>query len=482
MPRSLAHRQRVLLHTAALHDLRRAAAYYAEELKHYDTLQIAVALLDLVVDSMGLDHELDREDLGRALAPLLGEMDRAAGVPPDSRRHEAAIDRVLGALRNDADRRRPFEHTYGDLDGDGRWIARQLEFRLVADHFHPSGRTVLRLSTEAVNLYLNALELDIEDAQAAAEAVVASQIARGRIAEAVQSARQARWQSIRYQEKIGRALRDTRRDVTSVDWLHAVPRMLDEALAHIETRLHVEDSIVEAARGRLEALADRPHPAPETEGRVALTEVVSLVRDCILRHDQLHGQLIGARSVFLEEQARQGFVPVAARYYPDLGGDVLAPLLALGKDAALGVVEESFPALLGGQAPGELSLRDLVLWQLRPRRAEGPTDILVEPADLSAWEDELRRFPPEVRADAEARLGALPGPTTLSQVLESSRLDGATLPVREAMALLALRHFAPEGRAPLAIAPRAGRALRAIGFFGDELELAPLAEPRERVA
>lgn len=425
---------------------------------------------------MGLDHELDRDDLARALSPLLREMDRAAGMEPDGARHESMVDRVLGALRNDGDKRRPFSHTYGDLDGEGRWIARQLEFRLVADHFHPSGRTVLRLSTEAVNLYLNALELDIEDAQAAAEAVVASQIARGRIAEAVHSARQARWQSLRYEEKIGRILRDTRRDVTSVDWREAVPRMLDEALAHIETRLHVEDNILEAARGRLEALADRPEPtAAEAQGRAALTGVQTLVRDCVLRHNQLHGQLIGARSVFLEEQSRQGFVPVAARFYPDLGGDVLAPFLGLGRDAALGVVQEGFPALFGAHARGELSLRDLVLWQLRPRRAEGPTDIVVEPADLSSWEDELRRFPPEVRAEAEARLGALAGPTLLSDTLETARREGAPLAVREAIALLSLRHFAPEGRPALAIEPRTGRVLRAVGFFGDELELQPLS-------
>jgi hypothetical protein len=74
-------------------------------------------------------------------------------------------------------------------------------------------------------------------------------------------------------------------------------------------------------------------------------------------------------------------------------------------------------------------------------------------------------------------MATLLGPTTLSDILEGARRDGATLRVREAMALLALRHFAPEGRAPLAIGPSPGRALQAVGFFGDELELAPLSEP-----
>jgi hypothetical protein len=256
--------------------------------------------------------------------------------------------------------------------------------------------------------------------------------------------------------------------------------MLDEALAHIETRLHVEDNILDAARSRLEALAGKPEPEAEPHIRAALIEVVALVRDCVLRHNQLHGQLIGARSVFLEEQARQGFVPVAARFFPDLGGEVLAPLLALTRDAAATVVDETFPTFFGAQPRGELSLRALALWQLRPRRAEGPVDIVVQPADVSSWEDELRRFPPEVRAEAEARLGGLVEPVTLSEVLEHALREGALPPVREAMALLALRYFAPEGRPPLSVAPRAGQALRTAGFFGDELDLRPLLAEREQ--
>ena len=134
------------------------------------------------------------------------------------------LDKILDGLRNDSDARRPFREQYTSVDGEGLAQRHALEFRLLFDAFHPSGRTVLRPSSEACNLYLRLLDLDVEDAQAAAEAVVEYQLARGRFDEAVHSARQARIQSVRFREKVLQLLRDTRRDVERVDWKVEAPR------------------------------------------------------------------------------------------------------------------------------------------------------------------------------------------------------------------------------------------------------------------
>jgi hypothetical protein len=210
-----------------LFDLRRSDSLRAEELRHYDTLALAIKVWDLIVENMGLDVEMDRKSLRAALEPLLLKMDRAAGIEPNSERHDAAVEQVLGGLANDSERRRPFSVAYQDF-ANGEAVQRMLEYRLVLDYLHPSGGTVLRLSNEAINLYLRAWDLDIEDAQAAAEAVVLSQLNRGKFDEAVHSARNARLQSLRYWEKITRIVRDTRRDVHRVDWAGEVPKLLDE--------------------------------------------------------------------------------------------------------------------------------------------------------------------------------------------------------------------------------------------------------------
>ncbi|MGH2898363.1 MAG: hypothetical protein ACRDMZ_06785, partial [Solirubrobacteraceae bacterium] len=230
----LAHRLRVLLHTLPLAALHRSDGLRDPELRHYDGLALGLATMDLIIDHMGLDTDVDRARVASHLAPLLAELDRNAGKAPDPVRHVAMADRVIAALRNDDERRRPFEARYLDVD-EGRLVHRVREFRLVYDQFHPEGGTVLRLSNEAVNLFLGALELPIEDAQAAAEAIVQSQLARGRLDEALESAHRAHLQSIRYKAKLERVLLDTRRDVTSLDWRVEVPRLLDEALAHVSS-------------------------------------------------------------------------------------------------------------------------------------------------------------------------------------------------------------------------------------------------------
>ena len=52
--------------------------------------------------------------------------------------------------------------------------------RLLEDRHHPDGRVVLALSTGAANLFLRSLDLDIEDGQIATEAIVRTQLARGK--------------------------------------------------------------------------------------------------------------------------------------------------------------------------------------------------------------------------------------------------------------------------------------------------------------
>jgi hypothetical protein len=187
-PPELTRRLRVLLHTSPLAALRRGDVLRDPDVRHYDSLALALRVLDVVIDRLGFEDEADRDLVARELAPMLAAMDGAAGIHPSADRHSEILDRVLAGLRNDGHARRPFGEEYVALDEHGRATRHLLEFRLLWDAFHPSGRTVLRPSPEACNLYLRLLDLDIEDAQAATEAVVESQLARGRFDEAVQSA------------------------------------------------------------------------------------------------------------------------------------------------------------------------------------------------------------------------------------------------------------------------------------------------------
>lgn len=466
---SLTRRLRVLLHANPLFSLRHRDGHLEDAKRHYDSMTLAVKILDLIVESTGLEREVNYEVVELALQPLLLAMDQTAGVAPDNSRHEEIVDRVLKSLRNDGDHRRKFQVPYTEINDQLQAVQRTLEFRLVEDRLHPNGGTVLRLSKEAINLFLGAFELDIEDAQTAAEAVVRSQLERGKFHEAVQSARNAHFQSVRLQEKLKELLSETRRDLRRVDWRKEVPKLLDEALVHIEARLITEQNILHTAAERIEQLLDQ-------QAR-AVAEVIDLIKSCRLRHLDLQQILMGARNVFLDEQARQAFSPVTLGRYPDLMQQVLEPLLAWPAAEVLPIVEAGLPLLCGARPPLLLSLRELLAWQLQPKREVVRGEVPTLEIDPTIYGSEVTRFPEVLREALERRLLAADNSKTLSELLAAAQSAGAPIAHQQLLAMLVLQRFAPDDTEPetLRVERQPGVPLQAMSFYGDELFIHPSA-------
>ena len=466
---TLTRRTRVLLHALPILNLKLADTRRDPELHHYDSLALAMKSLDLIIENTGLDADIDATGLVGRLSPLLSAMDAAKGIPPDADRHRAMVEKMLASLRNEGNNRRPFSVEYQDFDEEGGAVRRVLEFRIIEDVFHPRGGTVLRLSNEAVNLFLNALELDIEDAQAAAEAVVHSQLARGKFNEAVQSAKNANWHSIRYAEKIDRLLRETRRDLDGVDWREAAPRLLEEAMTHIRGRLDIEDHIIRSADDRLDVLAETD------DQRESVARILSLVRSCRMRHLSVQGKLISARQVFLEEQVRQSFIPRALLGLPELLSGVLEPILAMGREDAEAVIEARFGAFVGPAPPPLFFLTEQVEWGLQPRRTMTRGTVSDDAPDLTVLGPEMRRFDPGHVDQALARLEGLDAPTPLSNLLAAAEADGEPVTVRELLGLMVLRRFDPESESPpvFEVSAIPDTPLMVPPFFGDDLLVSP---------
>lgn len=460
----LTEKTRVLLHVAPLIQLKRSGAFRDEPLRHYDGLALALKLFDVVAENMGLPRAIDRAFLLEETRPLLEAMDAAAGIAPDAQRHRGILDRVLADLRNDDDGRLPFQEAYQDFDDSGAAIRRALEFRLVSDEHHAAGGTTLRLSNEAINLYLRALDLDIEDAQTAAEAVVQSQLARGKFDEAVHSAEVANLQSVRYKGKIERVLRDTQRDVRRVDWREEIPRLLNEAKEHIDTRMKAEQAIIGTANERLDLV-------PETMRR-RVADVLRLTQECFKRHVHLHQRLMQAAPVFLDAHARQAFLQDSAVKAPDLFSQILTPLMQAHRNDASRILEATIPALCGAHPRPAGSVKALVLWALRPKRTSSSEDILVEDQELCEGSLEQRRYPPELIVEIRRALQSLGGRVKLSSLLDQMRERGDSIESRELTAMLVLEQFAPDNTADrmLKVSKTAAR-FDSQEFAGDELEL-----------
>jgi hypothetical protein len=459
----LIRRLRVLLHAKPILELRTLNLVSDSDIFHYDSITLAMFLLDYIIESTGLGSDADSNATIDVLEPMMREMDIAANIEPNRGRHEQFVRKIIDRLRENS------ETEYIDFDGT-QAVRRKLEFRVIKERWASDERVVLELSAEAINLFLNALDLEIEDAQAALEAVIQSQLERGRFDEATASAKDARFRSLQFEDKIERRLRETRRDVAKVDWSEFMPKLLRETLVHVDGRLRIEKHIADVARERLDDLDLGSREASQ----VAL--IAELMDDCSDRHVRLHGKLIDARDVFFTEQSRQSFAPRRlTTHLPSLFTDVLEPLLSAHKLTALEMLENSddsfeggMSPLFGARKPEVFSLKGLVSWLLRPHRADVETSVYEEQEIWSPPMPDALRYPPEIEQAAQYYINHLP--MRLSALLENAASAGENQAVLEHLCLNALLAFDSDSTNGLNTEPM-GLPFAQNGFWGDDVEL-----------
>jgi hypothetical protein len=452
---SFVRRVRALLRTAPLHDLEAGKGQRDGDWAPYDLRGLALAAIDTVIDHMGLEFGATGRQVRRRLVDL------ARMSAPDRPADEAGrvADAVLGGLLNDRHRRAAFTVGYSDWSGRHHRRA-ELAFKLLDEVEAPDGTVVLRATDEAVNLFVGALDRDIADAHAAAEAVLASQLRRGRLDQAVHTARAARLRSIQYTAGVERVLDATRHDIRQVDWRGDVPDLLADALGHLDERLETEQHLITTVR----TLVDGHEP-----DRAAVT-LLDLIEDCQVRHLELHALLLQARSTFMAEQERQRFAVAADPRALELGEEVLAPALTAPAERLAPAGARFLATAVGPQPPRPVRLVDLVDLLLQPRRDEAADGDGDGTPDLEAVGDEAR-YPADAWRWAERIMAGVPaaGEVRLSALLADARATGSGS--AELVALAALHAFAPEHATAPVRAIDDGRTLDDPQFGGRDLVL-----------
>ncbi len=441
----------------------------------YDSLALVMKVFDTIIDQSGFGSEVTDETVIIAVKPLLRAWDEASGRAPEAGLHEEVLARILAELKNEGQRQEPFEVPYQAFDGEGCPKDQVLRFKLLVEQFGYEGGIVLRLSSEAINLFLNAFGLDIEDAQVANEAVVQSQLERGRYNEAVQSAQNAHGQSMRFEEKVRLLLLQITRDIDRVDWRGEADELLREALAHVGSRLHVEDNIMRSAQDKVDSLNE------DDTRRSALAEVIRLMKDCHQRHLLLHKRLMPARGEYMRQQARQAFVARSLREPVDLRDSVLRDLLQQPAGLAAELLERHGGVFAGPQAPALLNLRELVHWQLMPKRQMGGGLAPVEELVLAQGGYREDRFPDAAVEEAGRALGALEARARLSELIGEWKGRVRPLDVVDALVMQVMRTFGDEAENAgyrVELAERSG--LRCRRHFGDDLWVTPDREEVHR--
>lgn len=315
----------------------------------YHMVELALHTIDQVAMAMDFDR-------GAEHAKVIEQVSHFAAVQvPEQRGHEhrAVAEWVLHKLINIGTLDRGFTWTYGRVDGEGAYSRYDFDFKLLVEHSTSDGQVYLRVTDEAINVLVGALDTDVESAQVAAEHKLEHLITRGRLDDAKLAAEQARYRTVQYGEYLRQYLDATRRDVRTVDWEQQVPTLLEEALEHIEARYRHESAI-------LTNITEHRDGARDARKKQQAAGLVDIVRDCIHRHMQLQTRLQGAGALFREEQDRQQFSGPPQRAAVDVFNQLLVPLLGMPVGVAVAPVTDFFRFGVAPAPPAVTSLNTLV--------------------------------------------------------------------------------------------------------------------------
>jgi hypothetical protein len=441
---SFSDRVRALLRARPVADAADNATRQAWGEYGYDVVTLALTAIDTVIARQGFDDEVTYDEAVAGLAAL------AANAHPErpTDEHRGVARYVLDALLNRREREAPFSYQtsiFGrDTDGSICHRLMAAEFRLLTEHEdHARGANVLRASTDAINALVGGLEFDVEDEQAAIELMLARQLERGAFGQAEKAAERSRLLSVRYANELRTLLADTVRDIRTVltQWAEQVPEQLERNRAHLEERLAAESRLLDHVRGALDAVDTEPTIA------AAAARIAGLLEECRRRHTELHGRLVGARTIFLDEQTRQSFRPVGGLRNPDITDGVFLPLLTTPADEAVEPAETFAVLMAGTQVPRIIRFADLVDDLLAPRRESTPEDPPVPDEELG--DPDPPAVPPEVLAAAASVVDDIGLPARLSDLLLAARAtelpDGIRCSAVERLIVLAvLWNYAPE--------------------------------------
>jgi hypothetical protein len=433
-------RWRALVLTDPVAKLVRNAAHSGIADDTYDLRQLALAAVDLAVASMGFAREATLDEVLDALTGLAARMQPAEEHAGEWR---DVAQLVVKGLLNDAHEQRRFSYTFADLTASGavRWDS--YSFRLLSLRDTEYG-PVLVASDQAVMLYLDGLDVDIEDAEAALAHVLQRQLDDHRFDAAVRTAAQAERTSVGMSAMLTDLLDATSRDVRSHDWLVDVPERLDRARRHVEGRIGEDDHFLEHVQSGLDADAS-------SEVRAASGQIVDLLRRAKQVHLDLERRLVGAREVFLDAQVRQRFAQRRRLRLLSLGEELFTPTLALPADQAGEVAETFADRALGVTVPRLVRFDDLVdaLWA--PPRVRETPELTPEDAGDDSDVENVQRYPEVVlRAARDVLAVTRAAPTRLSDLLGAARavdpagVDGAVDDVIELVLLASLWAYAPD--------------------------------------
>jgi hypothetical protein len=299
--------------TRPLHELDRNKGQYEGDFwGRYDLLSLGLAIIDQVALAMGISAGMPYDE---ATAFVTGEAARQCPEAPGVE-HADVTTRVLAALVGEE----PSEYTYVE-HSSGTPTRRLHAYQLLYEQWNADGTTHLRATPQAINVLVNAVDLDLESASIASEFQIQELVRRGALESAVAVAQTKRYQTIQYMEHIRGVVRDTLVDPDAFDWEVEVPAVLARALDHVEERLSSE-------RALIAAIEERRASATDAGLRQTANRLATLLNECGQRHVDLQRHLLRARSQMRKAQDERFHRRRGATQRIDLEADLIRVALA----------------------------------------------------------------------------------------------------------------------------------------------------------
>lgn len=434
---SFTRRLRVLAHLQPLldieHDKNRAARAGGSERNWdvYDMRLLQLAAFDAIAAEYGLHPEggVPREHVEREIA--IHAARSAPDQSPDD--HASVASWLVDRLLNVGHAARGFDVSW--IDPADAYRRDDLRVIALYETLTSEGEVRLHADEAALNLALAGLDLDLEDRQIAAEAVLRAQIESGRWSQAEQSAAITRRIAVEYRNRLDRFLRSVERDLRDINWETDVETVLEESLAHIEARVNVLHQLSDHAT----QLAEDVDPTSRTQAAA----VVDLVGETLHQLLALQQHILDARTRFRAAQVTQGFAISLSVGKVHLRDDVFQPLLSLPLATAEGLAPMLIAPFAGPTVPAVPSLTDLFeLLLARPREREEPF-VDIDLGELIEIESPFERFDDRTWDAARALMESVgTEPVYLSTLLDREADDVSLL-----VALCAMRCWGEKGSA-----------------------------------
>lgn len=244
---------------------------------------------------MGPFEGITKKELFDEIEPLLILMDQAKRVKNITKNdHQKMLEYILEKLvRQKSKKGIRLEFTdYSEYPP----LKREIAFRLITYRTYDNEKVVLYAEPEAVNFFIQMLDIDLEDQQQAYLKILDRQIERGDYESAVEVAKNNYRLTIQYELKITNIIQQTKRNLLGIDWAHEIPSELKKAMLHINDCIKEQDLQNRKINIQLKNIEEEYF---KREVLLKLKEILEKSRDKLL---PLQGKINEARITFLDEQ------------------------------------------------------------------------------------------------------------------------------------------------------------------------------------